>query len=320
MPRTRRGQHLRRRGLEEHRGHRRRHRLRARRSWPRSSTASTYAIPRSTASESAARGCVPLTSCGTRPPADPSDRALPPARRPCRRRSPCWPSVCSDTGFSNVKARKSASSMTLSSSNSNASTMHLVHHGRVPVRDVGAEDGPQLHRAVLDGAAGRPADERIVGLAPEVHPIAEHVDDVVDAGESSGGELVQLRRSARGAREVLRGCRRAAACTCGSPYSRWCPDHARRHRADAGSRSADRAGMPLVPVADQVCQQAHRPGDAAFEEPDAQLGEAPENAAHHKGFGQLVVAHGQAADVVEDVVGRSSGSRGAPAGCCASPD
>ena len=71
-----------------------------------------------------------------------------------------------------------------------------------------------------------------------------------------------------------------------------------------GSRfSLQRIEVALLPVLDDVDQQRAGPADAALEEGDVQIGEAPGDAAEEQRLAQPVHALGEEADVVEDVAG-----------------
>ena len=65
----------------------------------------------------------------------------------------------------------------------------------------------------------------------------------------------------------------------------------------------DRVAAPLREVTEDVGVERAAPGDAAFEEGKAQLGEAPGYAAEEERARDGLVAGGEVADVVRDVIG-----------------
>src|SRR5262249_59853482 len=62
--------------------------------------------------------------------------------------------------------------------------------------------------------------------------------------------------------------------------------------------------LPL-PVLDQVTEQLAAPADAALEEREAQVGEAPGHAAEEQRLGDVVARRGEVTDVIEGEVGRT---------------
>src|SRR5262249_27238515 len=64
-------------------------------------------------------------------------------------------------------------------------------------------------------------------------------------------------------------------------------------------------GAAPLPVLDQVTEQLAAPADAALEEREAQIGEAPGHAAEEQRLGDVVAGRGEVTDVVEGEVRRA---------------
>src|SRR5262249_36213162 len=64
-------------------------------------------------------------------------------------------------------------------------------------------------------------------------------------------------------------------------------------------------GPAPLPMLDQVTEQLAAPADAALEEREAQIGEAPSHAPEEERLGDVVAGRGEVTDVVEGEVGRA---------------
>src|SRR5207245_3010291 len=64
-------------------------------------------------------------------------------------------------------------------------------------------------------------------------------------------------------------------------------------------------GAAPLPMLDQVTEELAAPADAALEEREAQIGEAPGHAAEEQRLSDVVTGRGEVADVVESEVGRA---------------
>src|SRR5215469_7583923 len=65
-----------------------------------------------------------------------------------------------------------------------------------------------------------------------------------------------------------------------------------------------RFGIALFPMLDDVVQEVDRPSDAAFEEGEAQIGEAPGDAAEDQRAAEELRTRGEIAQMIVDIVRR----------------
>src|SRR3989442_5080294 len=180
----------------------------------------------------------------------------------------------------------------------------VAHVDDVEMPDIGAVDrvDPRAQRHRL---AERHRVHPVVGLAAEVVRRGIEVDPVlllgdvaadVVVGRHPAGEEVLLERPAVALVEL--GGDVGVAVLVDQLAQQPAIEPGRVHVRHA-------LGAAPLPVLDQVAEQLAAPADAALEEREAQIGEAPGHAAEEQRLSDVVTGRGEVADVVESEVGRA---------------
>ena len=145
--------------------------------------------------------------------------------------------------------------------------------------------------------------QRVVGLASEAELAGEDVDDVVGAGDPRLGEVVDA--VARFARVPQRlGALLDRSCVATERAFGELGEQVAGHR-DVEARGVERlhrVDVALLVVPEQVGVELGRPGDATFQERQAQLGESPRHSSHDQRAADRLLRGGEVAEVVVDVV------------------
>ena len=177
---------------------------------------------------------------------------------------------------------------------------HVLH---VPVRDVGAEDRAQARAGGVDRARRTPT--RRAGRRPRTRSRSS-ARTCRGCRRPSAARPPRTRRAARAGRSggrSTRAARSSPARTRSSPYWSNSATSASTSRR-SGSRRWMSSRVALLPVPDDVGEQAARPRHAAFEEAEPQRREAVRHARQEQRLAQRLVARGEPADVVVHVARR----------------
>src|SRR5437764_958897 len=178
----------------------------------------------------------------------------------------------------------------------------LPHVGHVPVADVRAEDRFQARAERVHPRVERDRGQAVVGRAAEVEALGEDVADVLGARDTRGRELVQRRRVLVGLAEAGKPLRQSVET--GRHGGRAVAAEEVREERPVEVRGVvvlEVLAVPLLPVTDDAGIELAGPPHTAFEEGEAQLGEAARHAGEEERAAGRLAGRREAADVVGDV-------------------